>query len=141
MVKIIPKNIELPKFCFNNRIYEPFPLPYLDDDKVIDFCIENTYLAMIVTSFDSKLKIEEEKKYWNNMLDRVKLKMKIGKKIKTEVSEEPKANENFRNSATQSSNHRRILQNRRLCSTFRTKLTANSKSRVEAQYYEKSLKK
>ena len=67
----------------NNRLFEPFKVPYIEDYKILDYCIEEKFLAFITAPLSSNLKMEEEKLYWDEMLKRIQKKISLGKKLKT----------------------------------------------------------
>lgn len=58
-VKILPKNINIPDNLINNRLYFPFKVPFLEDIKIIDYCIEDKFIGLITVPSSSNLLMEE----------------------------------------------------------------------------------
>ena len=56
---MLPNNIKIPENLINNRLYFPFKVPFLEDIKIIDYCVEDKFIGLITVPISSNLSMEE----------------------------------------------------------------------------------
>jgi hypothetical protein len=75
--RFLPASLRNSPIFQNGIIYEPFRVPRLDNTKIIDFGIGDEFIAVLTSNSDSMIMGEEEKMYWDELLRRVKGKLKL----------------------------------------------------------------
>lgn len=83
VTKFLPESFKIAQKLKNDIIHQPMLLPYLQKDKIIDFGIGDEFIAVLTSNSDSMMMAQEEKIYWNDMLKRVKSKLKMTGNAKT----------------------------------------------------------